>query len=173
MSNNWLWLTVPVGLISLVILPIFVWRLVEMHRSQLVLSVPLLAEQEIDIETAGRLLLHAEGPRLTRAFGGLDYQLTDLSDQSAVPLKPTIPPFSSSGISRSRLSLRAFELARSGRFRLTVTGITDPTVSQDNNLVLTHDRRGGTIGIILVVVFSAIGLLGGAILSSVIYFVNR
>ncbi|WP_282610756.1 hypothetical protein [Pelagibius sp. Alg239-R121] len=173
MSNQWLWLTVPVGLISLIILPIFIWRLVEVHRTQLVLSVPLLVEQEIAIDTVGSLVLHAEGPRFTRAFGGLDYQLTDLSDQSAVPLNRTIVPFTSSGISRSRLSLGAFEIERPGRFRLTVTGITDPTVADENNLVVTHDKRGGTIVTILIVVFSAIGLLGGLTLSAIIYFGNR
>ena len=173
MSNHWLWITVPVGLISLVVLSIFVWRLIEAHRAEMVLSVPLLAEQEFSIDFAGAFLLHAEGPRATRAFGGLDYQLLDLSDQSVVPLKSMLVPHSSSGISRARLSLRSFETGQAGTFLLTVTGLTDPAVAQEHNLVVTHDRRAGKIGNILAVVFSGIGFIASTVLSLLVFLFNR
>lgn len=173
MSNYWLWITVPIGLICLVALPIFVWRLIDTHRSELVLSVPLLADQEISIEATGSYLLNAEGPRATRAFGGLDYQLTDLSDQSRVSLGTIVVPYTSSGISRSRLSVRTFEVEKPGRFRLSVSGLSDPSVADRNNLVVTRDRRGRKVGAILLVVFSAIGLAAGGVFSAIIFVVNR
>jgi hypothetical protein len=173
MSNQWLLITVPVAVAGLALLLIFVRRLVKAHRAELVLSIPLLAEQEITLETAGDFLLNAEGPRLTRAFAGLDYELHALSSTSAVPLKPLLIPYTSSGFSRARLSLRRFEIATPGRFRLTVSGLSNPAVARGNNLVVTHDRRGGIVGIIVVVVFSAIGFVVGSVLSTLLFLMNR
>jgi hypothetical protein len=173
MSDQWLWITLPVGLAGLALLLIFVRRLVKAQRAERVLSVPLLAEQEITLETAGEFLLNAEGPRLTRAFAGLNYELRALSCMTAVPLKPLLIPYSASGLSRARLSLRRFETAAPGRFRLTVSGLSDPAVARDNNLVVTHDRRGGIIGTIVAVVFSAIAFIAGSALSTLLFLMNR
>ena len=172
MSLHWLWGTLPLGAICLILLPVFVWRLVKALRVEDVLSLPLVPEQEVAVEAAGPLVLHAEGPRLTRAFGGLDYRLVDLADGRAVPLSGIFVKSSSSGLSRSRLSLRKFAIDRPGRYRLTVTGIEDPAVGEKNRLIVTRDRRGRTTGIILVVVFSAVGLLASVVASAVIFAFN-
>ena len=172
MASHWLWFTLPVTAISLIVLPIFIWRLIDIHQSQFVLSVPLRADQEIDIATAGAYVLNAEGPRFSRAFGGLGFRLKDLTDQTEVPLAPTLIPFSSSGMTRSRLSLYGFELEKPGRLQLTVTGITDPSVAEENDLVVTRDRRGGIFSTVLVMVFSAVGLIAGSVLSALIFLMK-
>jgi hypothetical protein len=46
-------------------------------------------------------------------------------------------------------------------------------VARGNNLVVTHDRRGGIVGIIVVVVFSAIGFVVGSVLSTLLFLMNR
>lgn len=54
----------------------------------------MLAEQEFSIDAVGRMLLHAEGPRLTRTFGDLDYELTvtGLGDASTTDHALVITP---------------------------------------------------------------------------------
>ncbi len=172
MSQHWLWATVPLGLICLVILPVMVWRLIDNYRADEILSVPLVAEQELSLDGAGPMLLHGEAPRLSAAFGGLDFRLTRLADDRDLTLSDIWMKSSSSGFSKARLSLRAFELTQPGRYRLTVLGSLDADLAANHSLVITHDRRGRMVGTILAVVFSAIGLLGGLTLSLVIYMSN-
>jgi len=149
-----------------------IFRLIKEIRSGLVLSVPLKAEQELSIEATGALLLNAEGPILTRAFSGLDYRIMSLSGQSNIPLERIRVPLTTSGLARSRLSLRTFNIEQPGRYHLSVTGLDHSPVDNRNQLVITQNRQGRTICTILVLVFSILGLAGGLVLSSIIFLEN-
>lgn len=172
-SYQWLWLIIPAGLICSAVLSIMIWRLIEIHRTDLLVTVPLVADQELSIEAAGSMLLHGEGPTLTRAFARLDYQLTDLSNDEVLPLASVWFKTSSSSLSRSRLSLRSFDVGRPGRYRLIVLGLEDPSVADQHTIIIHHDRRRRAAGIIVALVFSAIGLLACFGLSLTLYIINR
>ena len=173
MSDHWLWALVPLGVVCAIVSVVMILRLIDLHRGDALASLPLLAEQDFPIDATGPMLLHGEGPRFTRAFASLDYALTDLSDGRVVVLGPVWLKSSSSGFSRARLSLRAFELARPGRYRLTVLGLTDPAVADQHRVVIGHDRRGRMVGIIVALVFSAIGFVASLALSLIIWIINR
>ena len=60
-----------------------------------------------------------------------------------------------------RFSQRVFEIMQPGNYRLTVTGLDDPSAADQHALVVTHNW-GGRMGVIIVaIVFSAIGMLAG------------
>ena len=173
MSMHWLWITIPVSVIGLFAVPFLAWSLYVSQRDSVLVSVPLVAEQDIDIPDSGTMLLHAEGPRMTTVFGDLDYRLTDLSDNRDVPLAMVLFRQKSSGLSRVRLSLRSFDVARPGRYRLTVTGLRAGPPPERYGMAITLDRRGGLVGRIVALVFASIGLLAGLALSFVIYLIDR
>ena len=119
------------------------------------------------------MLLHAEGPRLTRVFAGLDFRLTRREDEFVVPLEGMWFRAQSSGRSTSRLLLRSFEIERPGRYRLTVTGLPEPLPEKPHGFVITHDFRARMTRTIVALVFAGIGLLGSIGLSIVIFLLNR
>ena len=134
--------------------------------------VPLVAEQELSIGETGKMLLQAEGSRFTAAFAKLDYRLTDLSDDRILPLSNVLLKSSSSGLSRSRLSLRSFNVELAGTYRLVVLGLDQTEFEKPHNIVVSHDRRGKMILKIVELVVAGIGLIGGFGLSVVLYIVN-
>lgn len=178
MSSSWWWLIGPVGVTSLGVVAMVTARLVEMNREVLA-SVPLLAEQVMTIEGTGKLLLHAEGPRFTRAFAGLEFHLTDLSSDTEVPLDPVWIRAASSGGSRSRLSLRSFELQRAGSYRLVIRGLrrtgdadhADDTES--HRIVITPDHRSRMAGMIVGLIVAALALFGSIGFSIVLWLTRR
>jgi hypothetical protein len=172
MSVSWLWLVVPVGIACMAIVWTLVGNLIAIHRT-VVVRAPLVAEQEVSLEAAGRMLLHAEGPRFTRAFGGLDFRLTRREDEFVVPLQDVWFRAESSGRSTSRLSLRSFELERPGRYRLRVLGLPEPLPEKPHALVVTHDYRARMVRTIVALVFAGIGLIGSVGLTIVIFLLNR
>ncbi len=171
MSFEWLWLTLPVALGALVVLAVATRRLVRTMRGGDVASVPLAGEAEVVLDRAGSFLLHAEGARGSRAFRGLDYRLEGIEDGVNVSLSHGLVPTSSSGWSRARHSLRAFEIDRPGRYRLLVDGLA-AGVEGDERLVITHDRRGRMVVQILLVVVSGISLIAGSVLSAIVLAMN-
>jgi len=173
MSQQWLWAAVPFAVVGLAILSLTIWKLVATHRGGLVLHLPLIAEQELVLEAVGPMLLHGEGPRFTTAFADLDFRLIDLSDGAAVPLSGVVFKASSSGLSTARLSLRAFEVTRPGRYRLTALGLSSPPPGAPHALLIGHDRRGRTVAIILALVLAAIAAVAGLVLSALIVVLNR
>ncbi len=173
MKMYWLVVTIPLALICLAIAIAMVQQLLKQHRTGDLVSVPLVAEQELDIDGSGAMLLHGEGPRLTTAFAKLDYHLVDLADGNVVPLSNILLKSSASGVSRSRLSLRYFTVDRPGRYRLVVLGLDGLSLSEPHNIVFTHDTRRKLVVNIVSLVFSAIGFFAGLGMSVFVYLINQ
>lgn len=173
LSTRWLWITIPVAVICLVAVPVIAWRLYVAQRDSVRITLPLVAQQDFEIPQAGAMLLHAEGPRFTTKFGGLDYRLFDVARDRAVPLAAVLFRQSSSGLKQSRLSLRAFEITDPGRYRLTVTGLGTEPLAAGHGLVIGLDQRKGLVAHIVALVFASIALLAGVTMSCIIYFSNR
>ena len=173
LAAQWLWLTIPVMLICLALVFTLAWSLVKNHRSSLVVSVPLAAEQMIELDATGPMLLHGEGPRMTSAFGKLDFQMTGADAGLSVPLEGILFKSKSSGASRARLSLRRFTCESPGRYRLTVSGEIAPERTANHNLVITRDNRTGMTATIVGLVFSAIGTFLFLGLTIMLFIVNR
>lgn len=178
MSYSWMWVTVPVASLCLVLLGTTLSRLIRIHRGSVLVSVPLIEEQDVTIDGVGRMLLHGEGPRGTDRFARLDFRLTDLSRGRDLGLDRVWLKASSSGRSTARLSLRSFRVEQPGSYRLRLIDRSSSCVSEkpphdSHRIVISHDVRGRTAGAIVGVVLSGIGAMAGLGGSLVVYLVNR
>jgi hypothetical protein len=86
--------------------------------------VPLAAEHELRIDEAGPVVLHGEGPRFTRRFGGLELRLLDRMGGAPVAARRPWLRTSVAGGSRVRQALVHFDVPKPGVYVLEVTGIT-------------------------------------------------
>jgi len=84
---------------------------------------PLVARQELRIDVAGPVVLHGEGPHLTRRFAGLTFRLADRATGQRVPARRVWMRTTTAGRSRVRLALMRFDLERPGVYRLDVDGL--------------------------------------------------
>ena len=170
MNRQWLWMSIPVALIGLAILPFAVIRLLNLVNDATLVSLPLVQEQTLHLETTGSMLLHGEGPRFTTAFGKLEFELTFQVDNKPVELNPVYLKSSSSGITHSRLSLRAFDIEYPGEYQLKISGLDDNCKAQEKCLIaITRDNRRPLVGTIVAIVFSAIAFLSGSIISAIVF----
>jgi len=170
MTLSWLWWTVPLSAVGVGVVVFNTSRLIANHKEHLA-RVPVIATQEVSIDASGSMLLHGEGARGTSAFADLDFQLTSTKDGSVVRLVKPQFRVSSSGTSRSRLSLRSFEIEEAGGFRLDVLGLGTASTGGDApiEVVITRDRRKWMVGTIVGLTFGAIAFLGGLALSIVVW----
>lgn len=169
-SKQWLWASIPLTLIGLIMLTWMISNLLKIVNNSVIVSVPLVAEQIITIDTAGELVLHGEGTHFTFPFHDLEYQLSDLSDNSIVPLPKVTSRTYSSGLKKIRNALYTFNIDRPGKFQLTVSGLKETYASETYRILITMDYGFKFAGTIVALVFSAIGLLGGAAISLVLYY---
>lgn len=98
--------------------------------------VPLGAEHELRIDAAGPVVLHGEGPRLTRRFGGLQFRLVDRMGGGRVAerwpwLRTTV-----AGGSRVRVALVRFDVPKPGVYVLEVAGLSPGPDTEACALVL-------------------------------------
>lgn len=171
MTLSWLWWTIPLSVIGVVVVVFNTSRLIANHKEHLA-RVPVVDAQDVSIAASGPMLLHGEGPRATNAFADLDFQLTSTKDGHVVRLVKPHFKTSSSGTSRSRLSLRSFEIEEAGVFRLEVLGLAATRTESDApiEIVVTRDRRKWMAGTIVGLTFGAIAFLGGLALSIAVWF---
>ncbi len=173
MSPEWLRITIPVAIVLAALLIYLVIRLIGVLRGAVVASVPLAAESEVAFDATGPMLLHGEGPRLSTAFRNLDFSLADVETGQEVVLSGILFKQSSSGLRKTRLTLRSFTLDTDGTYCLSVQGASDSGGLPDHSIVFTRDRRSRVVGLIVAIVFCGIGATGGLGLSVAIYLVNR
>ncbi len=171
LNLQWLWGLVPFTIICLVIIIKMIFRLVKAHRKAALVSVPLDEEQEIAIDVTGPMLLHGEGPLYTNVFAELDFQLTSLSNKNDVFLSKVFFKSSSSGFSKSRLSLRFFEIEQADVFLLKILGL-ESSPPAEHQVVITFDHRRQVSGSIVALVFASIGFMLSFGSSLTIYIYN-
>lgn len=98
--------------------------------------VPLAAEHELRIDEAGPVVLHGEGPRFTRRFGGLEFRLLDRMGGTRVAERRPWLRTSVAGGARVRLALVRFDVPKPGVYVLEVAGIGPGPESDSCALVL-------------------------------------
>jgi hypothetical protein len=171
LNLQWLWGLIPFTIICLVIVIKMIFRLVKTQKKGALVSVPLDEKQEIAIDATGPMLLHGEGPLYNNAFANLDFQLTSLSNNNDVFLSNVFFKSSAPSFSKSRQSLRFFEIEQADVFQLKILGLeSSPPV--EHQVIITLDHRRQMAGSIVVLVFAAIGLMLSFGSSLTIYIYN-
>lgn len=85
--------------------------------------LPLAAEHELRIDEAGPVVLHGEGPRFTRRFGGLQFRLLDRMGGTRVAERRPWLRTTVAGGARVRQALVRFDVPKPGVYLLEVAGI--------------------------------------------------
>ena len=158
-------LLVAVAVTGAIVLAVSISRLVAAVRASLIARLPTLAEQDVTIASPGTVVLCIEAPHFGTQFAGVDFAMRDGTGRE-LPSVPIVFRTKVSGFSRVRLSVRSFEIARAGRYRLLARGIAPGRDMSDTALVLARPFAGAMIGWILGIVLGAIGLVGGGVLSA-------
>ena len=166
--RNALWITAPLMCVSGLLLGLFIRNVVHLVRDSKVLSVPLVEQQTIELPEAGSLVLCAEGPRFSRRFAHLAYEL---STEHGAPVegRTTLFHATTSGISTARREERVYEIPHPGRYVLRVRnlGAHQPKDSE-HRLVFVRPHLGQSTGYVIGIVFSAMTFI-----ASLVFFLLR
>jgi hypothetical protein len=158
-------LLVAIAVIGAIVLVVSIARLLAVVRGSVLARLPTLAEQAVPIASPGTVVLCIEAPHFGTHFAGVDFAMRDDAGRE-VPSVPIVFRAKVSGFSRVRLSVRSFEIARAGRYRLLARGIAPGRDMSDTALVLARPFTGAMVGWILGIVLGGIALIGGGVLSA-------
>jgi hypothetical protein len=147
--TRWVFVTIPVFLVAVVLLGKTIRSLVRLTRDSPVASLPLLDEQSVELPP-GDYDLSIEGRIGTGDFAGLGYVLDDGSGL-AVALRPVLFRARVNSFSTARLQLRTFSIERAGRYRLRIAGLRG-TESPDDRIVIGRGAGGALIARIVAIV---------------------
>lgn len=162
-GRQMMWLFLAVSCLSAILLGFFIRGVIRLVRQSLIVSVPLLAEQEVEFPDAGRVVLCIEGPLFTRRFARLGYELS-AGDGAVVCGRPALFRSRTSGFSTVRMELKVYEIPRPGLYFLRISGIADANIPNSRELIVfirPHLARsvGYIIGIVLSAGFFITGLV--------------
>ena len=140
-------------------------QLLKLLRESVIVRLPAKEEQDVRFANPGPVLLCIEAPHFSTAFAGVDFAMRDDSDRE-VPSTPILFRAKVSGFSRVRLSLRTFEIARAGRYRLFARGLERGRDLSNLALVFVRPFAGAMVGWILGITFGGMALIGGTVLTA-------
>lgn len=140
-------------------------RLLRVLRESILARVPAVAEQDVRFAEPGAAVLCIEQPHFGMAFAGVDFAMRDDHDRE-VPSTPIVFRSKVSGFSRVRLSVRAFEIPRAGRYRLVASGIPPGRNMSDAAIVFARPFVGAMVACILGITIGGMALIAGIVLTS-------
>jgi len=152
------------GIIFVLLTPVLVWcvsSLVRANRSDLVVSAGFAREQEIEIPTAGELVILVETPRLSSDFGDFQIELTDketgqrtLAKYSYTGSQGAIHGLDTAKTPYGRMSIRA-----PGAYTVRMNGLNPAKNYAGYRVLLSRPYLGRMAFQIVGIVFSAAGML--------------
>lgn len=162
--RNGLWISAVVFFISAVSLGFFILKVVRLARQAQITSVRLLDQQDIEFANSGRVVLNIEGPRATRRFAKLDYELI-ARDGTRVKGQPILLPNRTSGVSRIRMGVESYEIPRPGRYALRIKGLEAGwTADVEHRIVFTKPYLARSIAYVVGIVLAGVLLIGSVVL---------
>ncbi len=169
-NDNWLWWSVPLATISLVLLLIVIFKLVDKTRRAELFSVPLAEATIIEFKDSGLVQLQLAGPRFTRAFAGLSFELVNASNNESVPVSRSVVRSRSSGISEMRMAYGVV-IPEAGRYGLRVAGLRGESDYAGHRIIFAQPYTLYAVLCIIGIVFSGGGFIFGTVMS-LIYLGN-
>jgi len=134
-------------------------------RESILARLPAVSEQDVRFPAAGPVVLCIEAPHFSTAFAGADFTMRDDYGHE-VPSTPIVFRSKVSGFSRVRLSVRAFDVPRAGRYRLVASGIAPGRDMSQAAIVFARPFVGAMVLCILGIVFGGMALIAGIVLTS-------
>ncbi|RYZ79424.1 MAG: hypothetical protein EOP06_27215 [Proteobacteria bacterium] len=167
-KSGLLW-SVPLALIGLLLIYLVVHKLVQTMRKAELAKVPLQESSTVTFEEAGNVQMHIEGPRFSRTFNGLQYELIKgkLGDGQRVPISRLVVATRSSGFSTVRELYGEVFIREPGRYELHVSRIGNQQDIAQCRIVFTRPYTLIMVLCILGILFSGITFIGGVVMSGI------
>jgi len=164
LSRTWLLLTVPGCVVGLGLLVASILFLLRAIRVPELARLPLLAEQEIDLQDSGPLTFILDKPRFRKVQASifkpfaLAVSLVG-SDGTITQAAPALMPMTVEGMSRTRGDIAGLESIRPGPYRIRIEGLAADAADSDSFLVVARPVSK------LAFVASILGIIAGAVLA--------
>ena len=177
LSRWWLLLTAPACVAGIGLIVVSVLFLLRTIRVPEFARLPLVAEQDVDLQDAGPFMFVVDKPRFrnVQASAFKPFALTvSLEDATghATETDRVLMPMSVEGMSRTQVDVARLESIEPGRYRLRVAGLAPDVESTDSFLVITRPvAKWKMVAEILAIIASSALALGGLI-GSVATFVK-
>jgi hypothetical protein len=153
------------ALLGAVLVVFSIVRLLRVLRESILARLPAVPKQDVRFAAAGTAVLCIEQPHLSTAFFGVDFAMRDDYGHD-VSSTPIVFRSKVSGFSRVRLSVRAFEVPRAGRYRLVASGIAPGRDMSEAAIVFARPFAGAMVMCILGITFGGMALIAGIVLTS-------
>lgn len=159
-----LWIGPAVFVLSLVSLVLAIRWVIRVVKGAHLASVPLIEQQEVDFTDGGRVVLCTQGPRFSRRFARLGYDLIGMGG-APVSSSMILFPLRTSGVRWVRMTARYFHISMPGRYTLRVNGLAPGTEPDGvHTLVFMKPHLGASVAGVLRIVFSSLFLIGSLVL---------
>lgn len=166
--RNGIIISVPLFVVSAVLLVICILNLVKLGERSRLFSLPLIEQQTIQFTEAGRVALSLEGPRLSKRFSELSFELAS-SDGKRILSRTSWFHSRSSGISTVQMGLVSFQVPVQGQYVLRILNIGAAREGDNaHKIILSKPQLFRQVGYILGTIFSA-----GSLISSIVLLVLR
>jgi hypothetical protein len=170
--RNGIWLSVPLFVVSAGLLVFSILGLVRLGAASRITTLPLLEQQPVRFSETGHVVLSLEGPRLSKRFSELAFELvspggTTLSGRTAWLHAR------SSGMSTVAMELLTFTLQAPGQYLLRVKNLGAAREEDGKHrIVFSRPHFPKTAGFVLAIILSA-GLTIGSIVLFILRLVNK
>ena len=161
--RNGIWISIPLFVISTVLLAYFILNVIRVVKQAHLLSVPLLEQQEIEFAEAGRVVLCTQGPQLSFRFAKLDYEL--VGEGIPVEGRKVWPPKRTTGFLWIRLEVQSYRIPRPGRYILRIRGLeSGGTGDSEHRIVFVKPHLAQRIGHVIGIVLAGMLFIGSIVL---------
>ena len=164
LSRMWLWLTVPGCLVGIALLVVGIVHLLRTIRVPELARLPLVAEQDVDLQDTGPLSFVIDKPRFRTVQASvfkpfaLSVSLQDAAGK-VIQAAPALMPMTVEGMSRTRSDIASLESIRPGPYRIRIEGLIADAADSDSFLVIARPVSK------LAFVASILGIIAGAALT--------
>jgi hypothetical protein len=170
--RNGIWLSIPLFFIFVGLLIFSIAGLVRLGAASHLVTLPLLEQQPVQFSEAGRVALSLEGPRLSKRFSELTFELVspdgkNLSGRTAWLHSRT------SGMSTVKMELLVFTLESPGQYLLRVKNLgAGREEDKGIRIIFSKPHLPQMVGYILGIIVSA-GLSIGSVVLFILRLVNK
>lgn len=163
-DRQMVWLFLVVSCISVALLGYCIRNVIRLLRRSRIVSVALMAEQEIEFADAGRVVLCLEGPLFTRRFALLEYELS-AGDGSVLTGRTALFHARTSSFTTVRMELKIYQIPRPGRYLLRITGLGEgKSTDAREQIVFMRPHLARSIGYVIGIVLSS-----GIFITSIVF----
>ena len=170
--RNGIWLSIPLFVVFAGLLAFTILGLVRLGAASHLASLPLLEQQPVQFSEAGRVALSLEGPRLSKRFRELTFELVSPDGKSLFGRTAWLHS-RTSGMSTIKMELLTFTLQAPGLYILRVKNLgAGRGEDQGLRIIFSKSHLLQTVSLILGIILSA-GLMIGSIVLFILRLANK